>query len=38
LLGSSNAFKGLRKRLRRATEGPSGTASSPTQSETSLGS
>jgi len=38
LLGSSNAFKGLRKRLRRATEGPSGTASSATQSETSLGS
>jgi branched-chain amino acid transport system permease protein len=38
LLGSSDAFKGLRKRLRRATEGPSGTASSATQSETSLGS
>src|SRR5690242_10405940 len=37
LLGSSDAFKGLRKRLRRATEGPSGTASSPTQSETTLG-
>ena len=38
LLGSTNAFKGLRKRLRRVTEGPSGTASSATQSETSLGS
>jgi len=38
LLGSSDAFKGLRKRLRRATEGPSGTASSATQSETTLGS
>jgi branched-chain amino acid transport system permease protein len=38
LLGSSNAFKGLRKRLRRVTEGPSGTASSATQSETTLGS
>jgi len=38
LLGSTDAFKGLRKRLRRVTEGPSGTASSPTQSETSLGS
>lgn len=37
LLGSSDAFKGLRKRLRRATEGPSGTASSATQSESSLG-
>jgi branched-chain amino acid transport system permease protein len=37
LLGSPNAFKGLRKRLRRLTEGPSGTASSPTQSESSLG-
>jgi len=38
LLGSSDAFKGLRKRLRRATEDPSGTASSATQSESSLGS
>lgn len=38
LLGSSDAFKGLRKRLRRVTEGPSGTASSATQSESSLGS
>jgi branched-chain amino acid transport system permease protein len=37
LLGSANAFKGIRKRLRRLTEGPSGTASSPTQSETSVG-
>jgi branched-chain amino acid transport system permease protein len=37
LLGSSNAFKGFRKRLRRLTEGPSGTASSATQSETSIG-
>ena len=37
LLGSANAFKGLRKRLRRLTEGPSGTASSATQSETSIG-
>ena len=37
LLGSSDAFKGLRKRLRRATEGPSDTASSATQSESSLG-
>jgi branched-chain amino acid transport system permease protein len=37
LLGSSDAFKGLRKRLRRLTEGPSGTASSATQSETSIG-
>ena len=37
LLGSSAAFKGLRRRLRRATEGPSGTASSATQSESSLG-
>ena len=37
LLGSSDAFKGLRRRLRRATEGPSGTASSATQSESSLG-
>src|SRR5215213_9511581 len=38
LLGSTNAFKGFRKRLRRVTEGPSGPASSATQSETSLGS
>jgi len=37
LLGSTDAFKGLRRRLRRATEGPSGTASSATQSESSLG-
>ena len=37
LLGSADVFKGLRKRLRRLTEGPSGTASSPTQSETSIG-
>ncbi|HKG60058.1 MAG TPA: branched-chain amino acid ABC transporter permease [Pyrinomonadaceae bacterium] len=37
LLGSSDAFKGFRKRLRRLTEGPSGTASSATQSETSVG-
>ena len=37
LLGSSDAFKGLRKRLRRLTEGPGGTASSATQSETSIG-
>jgi len=37
LLGSTTAFKGLRKRIKRLTEGPSGTASSPTQSETSLG-
>ena len=37
LLGSKNVFKGLRKRMRRLTEGPSGTASSPTQSETSVG-
>ena len=37
LLGSSDVFKGLRKRLRRLTEGPGGTASSPTQSETSVG-
>ena len=37
LLGSSSALKNLRKRLRRVTEGPSGTASSATQSETSLG-
>ena len=35
LLGSSDAFKGFRRRLRRLTEGPSGTAASPTQSETS---
>jgi branched-chain amino acid transport system permease protein len=38
LLGSTDAFKGLRKRIRRMTEGPSGTASSATQSESSLGS
>ncbi|HKP81639.1 MAG TPA: branched-chain amino acid ABC transporter permease [Pyrinomonadaceae bacterium] len=37
LLGSTTAFKGLRKRMRRLTEGPSGTASSATQSETSVG-
>jgi branched-chain amino acid transport system permease protein len=37
LLGSSDAFKGFRRRLRRLTEGPSGTASSATQSETSVG-
>jgi len=37
LLGSTVAFKGLRRRVRRLTEGPSGTASSPTQSESSLG-
>jgi branched-chain amino acid transport system permease protein len=37
LLGSSDVFKGFRKRLRRLTEGPGGTASSPTQSETSVG-
>ena len=38
LLGSTAAFKGLRRRMRRVTEGPSGTASSATQSESSLGS
>ncbi len=38
LLGSTVAFKGLRKRAaKRLTEGASGTASSATQSETSLG-
>jgi branched-chain amino acid transport system permease protein len=37
LLGSTAAFSGLRKRIRRLTEGPSGTASSATQSETSIG-
>ena len=37
LLGSSDVFKGFRRRLRRLTEGPGGTASSPTQSETSVG-
>ena len=37
LLGSTAAFSGIRKRLRRLTEGPSGTASSATQSETSIG-
>ena len=37
LLGSTAAFKGLRRRMRRMTEGPSGTASSATQSETSIG-
>ena len=37
LLGSSDAFKGFRRRLRRLTEGSSGTAASPTQSETSIG-
>ena len=37
LLGSSALFSGLRKRLRRLTEGPGGTASSATQSETSVG-
>ena len=37
LLGSTVAFKGLRRRVRRLTEGPSGTAASPTQSETSIG-
>ena len=37
LLGSTAAFKGLRRRVRRLTEGPGGTASSPTQSESSLG-
>src|ERR1044071_8234629 len=37
LLGSTAAFSGIRKRLKRLTEGPSGTASSATQSETSIG-
>src|SRR5215207_5625056 len=37
LLGSTTAFKGFRRRVRRLTEGPGGTASSPTQSESSLG-
>src|SRR6185503_16122571 len=37
LLGSTAAFSGLRKRIKRLTEGPSGTASSATQSETSIG-
>src|SRR5690349_23035016 len=37
LLGSNATVKNLRKRIRRMTEGPSGTASSATQSETSVG-
>jgi branched-chain amino acid transport system permease protein len=37
LLGSSAAFSGLRRRIKRLTEGSSGTASSATQSETSIG-
>jgi branched-chain amino acid transport system permease protein len=37
LLGSNTVFKNLRKRLRRVTEGAGGTASSATQSESSLG-
>jgi len=37
LLGSTAAFKTWRKRMKRATEGPSRTASSATQSETTLG-
>lgn len=37
LLGSTAAFKGLRRRVRRMTEGPSGTASSASQGESSIG-
>jgi hypothetical protein len=37
LLGSNAAFKNWRKRVKRFTEGPSGPASSATQSESSLG-
>ena len=38
LLGSTAAFKGWRRRAKRVHEGASGTASSASQSETTLGS
>jgi len=37
LLGSTATFSGLRKRMKRLTEGSSEPASSATQSETSVG-